>query len=279
MALYKRPLDEILLAIKTLNNVNLVEGEYTFGTPTAVAPDAQGTNTSLLVTALNPLSPYDGNTTIRYTRLDLADLAKLIPLDIKVYNVTTVDQFVAVLNSRYGIDFQSGDITPGNLNLTNGAGDVVLTAQANSMGWTGTVTFHVTKGAMPLADAITVSRLPGINYPSPQITKPYASVGYSYWRDYSPYYDTLNTVHTGTVDLGIVRDALVSQSGDAWQLSGASRFSLDGATVSYVGSVASAPNDIANHDYANVIIVDLNETTSLGWSGQLIMHFNPPAQS
>lgn len=274
MALYKRPIEEILLAIQTLNNVNLVEGEYTFGTPTAITAEADGANTSLLVTALNPLSPYDGNATVKYKRLNLADLGTLIPLSIRAYNIQTVDDFVAVLNTRYGIDFQAGDIVPGPVSLTNGAGNIVLTAQATSMGWVGSVTFTVAKGAVPLADAVTVVNLPGINYPSPQITKPYASVGYSYWRDFSGYYDTLSTVVVGTASLSIIKDALVAASGDAWQLVGASRFSLDGAVVSYAGPTSGTP--VANTDYASVILVDLNEATSLGWSGQLVMHFNSP---
>jgi hypothetical protein len=274
MALYKRPLDEILGAIKTLNNVELVEGEYTFGTPTPVAPDASGTNTSLLVTALNPLSPYDGSTTIRYKRLDLADLPILISPNIKAYDIQTTDDFVALLNKRHGIGFEANDIVSNALTLVDGAGDVILVAEPDSIGWIGEVTFHVTLGAQPLEDVITVTQLPGLNYPSPQITKPYASVGYSYWRDMSPYYDTLINVVVGTADLGIIKDALVAASGDAWQLVGASRFSLDGATISYAGPTSGEP--VSNQDYDHVIIVDLDDTMSLGWSGQLVLHFNDP---
>lgn len=274
MALYKRPLDEILGAIKTLNNVELIAGEYTFGTPTAVAPDASGTNTSLLVTALNPLSPYDGSTTIRYKRLNLADLLILISVNIKAYDIHTMADFVAVLNKRHGIGFEEGDIVDGPLNLVDGAGDVTIVAEANSMGWIGEVTFHVTLGAQPLSDVITVTQLPGLNYPSPQITKPYASVGYSYWRNMSPYYEDLINVIVGTADLGIIKDALVAASGDAWQLVGASRFSLDGANVSYAGPTSGEP--LSNQDYDHVIIVDLDDAMSLGWSGQLVLHFNDP---
>jgi hypothetical protein len=274
MALYKRPLDEILGAIKTLNNVELVEGEYTFGTPTPVAPDASGTNTSLLVTALNPLSPYDGSTTIRYKRLDLADLPILISPNIKAYDIQTTDDFVTLLNKRHGIGFEANDIVSNALTLVDGAGDVILVAEPDSIGWIGEVTFHVTLGAQPLEDVIAVTQLPGLNYPSPQITKPYASVGYSYWRDMSPYYATLINVVVGTADLGIIKDALVAASGDAWQLVGASRFSLDGATISYAGPTSGEP--VSNQDYDHVIIVDLDDTMSLGWSGQLVLHFNDP---
>lgn len=274
MALYKRPLDEILGAIKALNNVDLVAGEYTFGTPTAVAPDASGTNTSLLVTALNPLSPYDGSTTIRYTRLNLADLPILISDNIKAYDIQTTDDFVALLNKRHGIGFEANDIVSNPVTLVDGAGDIILVAEPDSMGWVGEVTFHVTLGAQPLEDVITVTQLPGLNYPSAQITKPYASVGYSYWRDMSAYYDDLIDVIVGHDSLGIVRDALVAASGDAWQIIGASRFSLDGANVSYAGPTSGEP--VSNHDYDHVIIVDLDDTKSLGWSGQLVLHFNDP---
>lgn len=274
MALYKRPLDEILGAIKALNNVDLVAGEYTFGTPTAVAPDASGTNTSLLVTALNPLSPYDGSTTIRYTRLNLADLPILISDNIKAYDIQTTDDFVALLNKRHGIGFEANDIVSNPVTLVDGAGDIILVAEPDSMGWVGEVTFHVTLGAQPLEDVITVTQLPGLNYPSAQITKPYASVGYSYWRDMSAYYDDLIDVIVGHDSLGIVRDALVAASGDAWQIIGASRFSLDGANVSYAGPTSGEP--VSNQDYDHVIIVDLDDTKSLGWSGQLVLHFNDP---
>jgi len=65
MSLYKDPLSVILAAITAQNpGVVLVAGEYTFGLPQVVTEDAKLTNTSLLITAKDINTPYDGFVTI-----------------------------------------------------------------------------------------------------------------------------------------------------------------------------------------------------------------------
>jgi len=273
MALYRRPLDEILLSVAALNGVVLIEEEYTFGPPVSVIPDATLTNTSITVTAASPLSPYDGSVPLRYTRLDLADLLILVPVELHAIDIVDTLGVVDRLNTMYGIGFLPGDIVSMPVTLDAGKGAVTLMADPLSLGWQGQVTFNLLPGARPLTKYVTHTALGGLNYPTPNIDRPYASM-YSYWRDFTPYRTLMETVTKDSTGLSVLFDILKSATGDPWTQVGAARFSLDGAVISYIGPTVGAP--VSNTAYDKVIIVDLLPLNSLGWSGSLIMHYNLP---
>jgi len=274
MSLYKRPLEEILSAIKSLNGVVLVESEYTYGNPTVVADDGSGTNTSISIVAKDINSPYDGAATVRYRRLNLADLTQLVPTNIRGYKLDTMMAVAQRLNVLYGTNFTTDDIVDGPSGLVNGVGDVTLVAKSTSLGWLGSVKFTCALGSLPIEDFVLQSTLPGLSYPNAQVTKPYAPM-YSYWRDFTAANDLL-TVGTGATQIGtVILQALKTITGDAWVSDKAARYSLLGATVRYAGETADLPLE-SNPDYEHVIVVDLLEVNSLGLSGSLYLHFDDP---
>lgn len=276
MALYEMPLDAILGAIKKLNNVTLVEAEYTYGNPVVIEPiGPNGENTSLTITAKDVQSTYDGSVPVLYKRLDLADLQVLVPTSIKGYNLSTIMDVANRLNALYGLNFTTDDFTDGSAGLTAGAGPVTLTAKATSRYWIGSIDLTVAQGSRPLSDFLTTTSLPGLNYPAPTTTKPYAAA-YSYWRNFSDSGVALETVQVGTGQIDAVRDVLTAITKDVWSSTAAGRYSVMGATVSYAGPTAGR-TDVNDSTYEKVIIVALNETNSLGLSGSLYLHYNPPS--
>lgn len=273
MALYKEPLPELLEAISTANGVTLAQTEYTYGSATPEVPGTGGDNTSLLITSKGQTSTYDGSVTVRYHRTDLSDLVTLVPVSIRGYNITTLLGVAQRLNALYGLNFTADDIVDGPANLVDGAGTVTLVAKETSIRWVGQVDITLTLGDRPIGDFLTVTRLPGLNYPAPTTEKPYAAV-YAYWRDFSTEQAGLSTVQVGSAQIAAVLAALINVTGDAWSSSEAQRFSLMGASVTYAGDTSGS--ELSNTDYDKVIIVQLNETNSVGLSGSLIIHYNLP---
>lgn len=273
MALYEMPLEAILKAIKTQNNVTLVEEEYLYGNPVVIPTGASGENTSMTITAKDVQSTYDGSVPVLYKRLDLADLAVLVNTSIKGFNLTTIMDVAKRLNSLYGLNFTVDDFADGPSGLVAGAGTVTMTAKATSRYWIGSITITVAQGQRPLDSFLKVTNLPGLNYPAPSIEKPYAAA-YSYWQNFSAQGAALETVTPGTNQINVVRDVLTAITKNEWLSTAAGRYSVMGASVNYVGPTAGRED--VNTDYAKVVIVQLNEVNSLGFSGSLYLHYNPP---
>ncbi|MCO6704729.1 hypothetical protein [Streptomyces sp. CHB9.2] len=272
MALYKTPKAAIIGSIKALNGgVTLIESEYVFGNPTPVTPASDGTNTTILISAKDAASTFDGSVTVRYTRLDLADLLKLVPSNLSLPSVTTVWEFAQAFNKTYGTAFEQGDLVDGPLNLTNGSGVVTLTAQANSYGWTGTVQFTVEPGRYQMNQLVTVTTLPGLNFPDPYEGKPFGWA-YSYWRNFSPVEPALTSIIPESVDWATIAQALTTLTNDQWVTSGQNRFSLSGATLEYNGLTTGTEQ--SNSDYESVMIIRLG-ADCLGFSGRLFLHYTP----
>lgn len=275
MSLYKDPLSVILAAITAQNpGVVLVADEYTFGLPQPVTEDAKLTNTSLLITAKDLNTPYDGFVTVRYRRLPLSDLTTLVSLSLKANGVTNTLQVAELLNAAYGLNLTTDDIVTSPVALTNGAGTVTLVAKPNSLGWIGQVDVTLALGSFDLADYVTVTNLAGLPYPENDLTKPFAW-GYSYWRDCSSIYQTLQAAFTGDTnaqtDLAV---ALSQLTGDTWSATAAQRYSLLGASVVYAG-LTKGRTDI-NDSYSHVVIVQLDSNNSLGLNGKLTLHYHLP---
>lgn len=273
--LYPSPLDAILGAINTANGLSLVESQYTFGTP-APWTDSTGVNTlnntEISVTAIEPTSPYQGSVNVQYTRLNLADVPTLIPTPIRANGLLTTVDLANWMTSFYGLNLGSADVQSDTLSLTDGAGSVVLTALADSLGWIGTVTLDVELGNFDLATEATTTTLPGLMYPAVDETKPYAAL-YSYWRDFSAQSAQLAAIEQATPDWDAITAILVAITGDGWIDTGASRFSLENAVCNYNGAVSGA-GTIPNPAYVNVMLITLDDTASLGLSGQLVIHYD-----
>ena len=280
MSLYPRPLDAILGAIAAQNGgVTLVEAQYTFGAPTPWTDPSGQTNTQLSITAIQPSSPYQGSVVVNYKRLNLADLAVLLPQPIQGNGWLTVADFWAVLNANFGLNFVTGDLNDSTALViaSDGSGTVTLTAQANSMGWIGSVTLNFIKGNYNLASTVTTTTLPGLMYPTRDETKPFGEL-YSYWMDFTAFAADFTNITTATTDLSKVAGDLQAVSGNAWVTNASGRYSLQNATVAYNGTTAAftpigGEQATPNPSYQNVLVIALDPTASLGYSGYLFMHY------
>lgn len=279
MALYPAPLTAILGAIAAQNNgITLDPSQYIFGLPTQFIDPTGATNTSLNITVNTVDSPYQGSVTVTYKRLDLADLAVLLPQPIQGNGWVTVADFWAVLNANFGLNFVAGDLNDTDVLVIDGigSGSVTLTAQPNSMGWMGTVTLPFIKGNFDLSTVVTVTTLPGLMYPNRDETKPYGEL-YSYWRDLSQWQADLESLTTATTDFDLLCTDLTAATGNAWVDNAQGRYSLQGATIVYNGSTAAftpvaGSATTPNPSYQNVLVVQLG-SGSLGYSGFLFLHY------
>lgn len=269
MAIYQRPIDAILAAIRDLNGPLLVEEQYTFGIPTAMVIPTPTQNTDLLITAIVPGSPYQGGVTVQYKRLDLSELNILLPLPIAGPSFLTTRDVAVSLNNSHGMNFVESDLENTPVELVDGTGAVTLVAKPESLGWIGQVTLQVKKGNYQIDDYVTVKSLPGLNYPGHDVTKPFAEV-YSYWRDFSVKKTELATIALGGSSLATLATVLTAVTGDAWVTSGVSRFSLEGAIVDFNGLTLGKAE--YNSSYISALRVTLSES-NLGYSGQLVLHY------
>lgn len=274
MSLYKDPVTEILSAVGKLNNIVLNPADYRFATP---QPNANSNypndNTQVELQATNVAAAYQGSVIVYYNRLDLADLAKMVTLDMKAPGIMTSHDLVPFLNDRYGLNLSTTDVELVDAvdNVTYKT--VTLTATAGSLGWIGTVDVSVTEGNVPLGDYLMVTNLPGLNYPTDYPDLPNGQF-YSYWRDFSSYTTYLKTLVVGGPIEQQLADLLTTVTGDTWIRTGYGQYSLGGASIVYAGATSGDPLYNSNYDYA--VRITLYHGDAWGIAGDLILHFSEP---
>lgn len=269
MALYKDPVDTIFNTAENLNKVTLVREHYTLGNPVEWV-DPQGlTNTQISITATNQLSAYEGMQTLNYTRLNLADLSKFLPNPILGYNLTTVAQVAALLNTNYGLNFVANDLVAGPVTTVDDVGTVELTASATSKGWFGTVTINLARGNIPIDTAVANKTIDGVLYPNRDETKVFGEME-TYWRDFSSREADLATITPEVPNLALVASILTENTGNTWVSGSSGRYSLQNATVLYNGETIGYPRSNQTRGY--VLVIRLGNG-SLGLSGDLFLHY------
>ncbi|MNQ32310.1 hypothetical protein D3C85_457110 [compost metagenome] len=292
MAIYKQTFPQIVESINRLNGLNLTVEQYLFGPPTPVDPldltdltlaqkaIDEKINTSMLITAKDQYSLYQGSVTVYYHRMDLQELIRQTPLMADVMEANTTMDVVAALNKKYGLILTADDIvtrplTTEEKDLDNPI-NVTIEAMPLSQGWVGSVEVGMRRGGYQLKDYITDLTVSAFDYPATYSSKPFAAV-YSYWRDFSTQYDKLITVEVGTTQIEAVRLALVAITGNAWTMTANQRYSLAGATVTAVGETIEHEADY-NIQYDRFVRVALDPVKCLGYIGDLYFHFNVPLE-
>lgn len=278
MALYSPPLDEIRKAIKSQNGVDLVQNEYIWSNPGTQEPDGNGRNTLTSITSINEASSYDGNVTVSYRRLDLADLIGLVGDELRLGAATTTWQVAQALNTRFGLNFVEADIVSAAVTLSDTEPTpVTITAAANSRGWVGTVTINVIKGLYVLNDVLTTKILPGLYYPNGNERKPFGEA-YSYWRNFTARGEDIDEIGQaaggGTYDKAALAAILTQITTHAWSDTVAQRYSLLGSTFVFAGNTEDGDGKY-NEDYERVLVVEVSDSC-LGLGGKLILHYNLP---
>lgn len=272
MSLYKDPVDTIFKTAELQNKVTLVRADYLMSEPAPYIDPNGLTNTSITLTSRSNATAYEGEATLYYRRLDLADLARFLPSPILGHGIATIADVTAVLNTYYGLNFQAGDLVQGPVSLTNDVGQCTLTAIDNSKGWIGTVTLNLARGNIPIDTAVINKTLDGVMYPNRDETKPFGEMD-SYWRDFTDQQTVLAAQTVQTTDFAPLAAALTAVTKNTWQATIAARYSLLGAQVMYNGLTTGEPRSNQTRGYVCVVKLGVG---SLGLSGELFLHYGIP---
>lgn len=272
MSLYREARSTILSLVEEENNIVLNPSDYDYSVPTQATPpegsDASY-NTALTISSNNPAAPYIGEVEVYYNRLNLADLARLADIYVHAPDVTSTHAILPSLNRRYGLNLATEDVVNLPSVQLSGYRMVTLRATPESLGWIGELEIGVVEGDLLLETHLTERTLGGLNYPTDDITRPFAHF-YSYWRSFSDHYEYLKEVVVGDpIGLDIV-SIMNDVTGDPWVGSGVLEFSLEGAEITFAG-----PSDQylgANTDYDRVVVIALDAVKCTGMSGSLILH-------
>lgn len=277
MSLYKDPRLTLLGLVESENNIQLDPADYDFENPIPATPPEGSTasyNTKVTLKANNPAAPYVGSVDIFYNRLDVADLEVLADIYVQTPSLNNTHDVIDSLNRRYGLNFETTDLV-NHPTVDHGTyKTVTLEAEPTSLGWIGTLDISATEGDLVLEEHVLNTALGGLNYPTESTDRTFAHF-YSYWRDFSDHHDTLKTLNAGDaigLELVTILDAV---TGDPWQGSGISDYSLGNAEIVYAGPTDGYPN--TNDDYEMVMIVRLDPTQCLALDGDLVIHHGPDA--
>lgn len=281
MALYPDPATAIYQAAVAANpGTTLNPSDYTLGTPAPYTDPSGLTNTAITITAATGSSAYQGSVTVNYTRLDLSTLLEFIPQPVMANGLNTIQDVANWLNARFGLNFVAADFAAQSITPleTTPSAVYTLTAQANSLGWVGTVGIQFALGAFDLNANTPNKVLNGMPYTNGNQNLLPAEM-YSYWRDFSSQAPQLAAVNLGAAqaDLDAVAVILATVTGDAWTATATGRFSLMGATITYNGLTSTNP--LTNPHYADCLTVVLGTGQGQGYAGTLLLHYTANASS
>lgn len=174
------PPKEVICAL--INRTNAAVGAaltpdlVTFGLP---SQSSGGTyNTDLTVTAV-PGSGYAGQEVINYNRVHLqSEVADPYAasgagrnLEFNIGSATKIKDLIPQINARFGINLTVDDYVDGNLpTFTGGANethDVQVIANADSLCYRGSFTFHLKAEDILLSSVIVEKVMNGLNYAPP----------------------------------------------------------------------------------------------------------------
>lgn len=173
--LTKIPVEVIVDLINATNGTSFTSSMLTFDPPVV---NADGKNTSVTVRAANG-SGYKGFVVSLYNRLHLTnDIATPFqaawpsrPLEFLLGDATTIADLVPELNQLLGINLTPDDFVDGPLPEFTGAANeshpVQVVAKADSLCYTGSVTFTLKAEEIELSTVITQLTLNGLTYAPP----------------------------------------------------------------------------------------------------------------
>lgn len=241
-----------------------------------VTPAPTTTKNSSVLLRVNDGAPYAGQTRIYYDRLDFAKVFEHTPLNtyakLRAFRPTKIHDLVPAINDCYGLNITVNDILDGDLNLTNGNGQVTIVANPRSLGWKGQVVMTVAPGDAKLEQWMTDTDLEGIAYPSGQVAKGQAEV-YSYRYDATTYWGALHGIDVpegGILPSQAVADMLTEITGDSWKFE-AGEYSLVGALITYNGN--NTNERPSNPNFSHVLEIVLGAQCT-NFAGTLRIHYN-----
>lgn len=287
MSYQKSSIDSVLSYINAQNTGQvLTQADLTFTAPKVVAGTWRAANTqrNTAVRIMGvPSGKYGGRQVITYDRLDLASLAKIPNFQVRATGAKTVHDLIPNLRYYNGLRFTTDDLenTP-LVTDSDGKLQAVLSAKANSLGWIGSIQLEVKPGGQKIMEAISVSNLNGLNYPTASDADVYGQL-YTYGYDFTTYMTTLINLQAGkaltaddlTALVNMLKTVDVSSGKTLWNTdSSSTTWSLAGATITYSG-LNNDPTLPTNPAYKYVVALKLRDAVTTP-KGTLYLHFNDP---
>ncbi len=162
--------EQVYDAIKASNPTTFPQVELVdlvYGTPAVLSGDPSNKDTSLLVSAaIN--TPYIGDVTVKYNRLDLADFeTNYGERTLIVPEGATAADVVAAFNSEYGAELTTDDYEDNALPTPpDWDGETyTLVAAAGSLAYKNEVVLNVALATTPLSTIIATTTLDGLYFP------------------------------------------------------------------------------------------------------------------
>lgn len=269
----------LIADINAKNGTFFKPGQLLFGPGqdiSEITPAPSTTKNSSVLLRVNDGAPYTGQTRIFYDRLDLAKVFEHTPLNtyakLRAFRPTKIHDLVPAINDCYGLNITTDDILDGDLNLTNGNGQVTIVANPRSLGWKGEVVMTVAPGDAKLEQWMTDTDLEGIKYPSGQVAKGQAEV-YSYRYDATTYWGALHAIEVpegGMLPNQAIADMLTEITGDSWVFE-AGDYSLVGSLIKYNG--VNTNDRPSNPNFSHVLEIVLGGACA-NFAGTLRIHYN-----
>jgi len=271
--------------VNRANSSPLKVAELDFGLPTPIAGTWRegliDRNTAIKLTAREE-SNFQGSRVVCYDRLILDDFNKLVPLSIKGYYPETTHDLLKPLMLRYGLMLDLDEFIDEALpEIGDEPVTCILRAKPEAIGWIGQTEILVTQGDAILADHLTVTQLPGIDYPVEGDGSQGSALAYLYPYDFTPYKEALENftigqliedVDTALLDAIMATDTNVGKS--LWTLDGeATTWALGGAEVVYNG--INSPLLPTNASYKYVVGIKLRDDVVTP-PGVFYLHYDDP---
>lgn len=286
MSYMTKSVDDFLAALNAANSTAFTAADVDFGVPQVVEGIWQGQNTAhnsaLRITA-KAGGAYQGTKVLTYDRLKLNDLtaANIPGFKVSAYTANTVYTLFPMIQYWTGIQFTSDDLIDSPL-VDNGDNTftAVLSAKPGSIGWIGNLSITVTKGSAPIDELLTVTSLPGLNYPTANEQDTFAQL-YMYGYDFTSYFSQVQSMAPGVItstqadQLVTAFKAIDISAGKALWVNnpGDTQWNLAGATILSNGlNSTSLPTNPA---YKYVMALQLAAGVLLP-AGIMYLHYNDP---
>jgi len=286
MALYSDVKQTIIDNINSLNGSNVVMSQMTFSKPQPTNGKWNGkdiTQNSVVRVTANAGATWTGTNVFLYNRLDLNDLTTMIGNRIKGPQPDTTRKLAQAFNTVYGLNFAIDDIVDAPIAYENEMAQVTLTAEKDSLSWTGSWSFWLSKGDEVLDEIVTKTSLDGIVYPVSEDTTVRLGQSLVYGADFSDSYDKLKGLAVGTkidkalVDMINAKQPYASPT-SPWIVDAAAAAgpaNLTNATIAYNGPAKDRP--YANSDrFQNVIALTFDTTKTTNVRGEMLLHYSKP---
>lgn len=275
--------------INYTNGVNLRDDMVFFSPPFPVEGSfREGTtdrNTIVRITARPEYNDYRGSTIVVYNRLPAANLNDLLDFTLETNNPQTTHDLIEPIWRRYGIIFDTDDITDEPIVNTNPDTEGPFTAKVKchpqSLKWLGEFDVVLLDGRVEFRDFLTQTVLPGMNYPVEGDGQQGSAIVYAYSLDFTGAKDIIETYPVDYVvdefdtELVTAFQAIdVNQGKDLWNIDPENpEWSLHGAEVFYNGvNDESLPT---NNKFKYVMGLRLRDTVTTP-PGVMYIHYNDP---